>query len=179
MQLTLPEGLQPFVSSQEPLPWFALQVRVRAEAMVAEMLRGRNYECLLPTYSERRTYPHRTRTVEVALFPGYVFCRFDPNRRLPVLSTPGVHHIVSCGKAPQALEKAEIESLEKVVQSGALTKPWPYLQVGHRVRIAHGSLKGVDGLLIQERGEDRLIVSIHLLQRSVSVELERDAIRPM
>jgi len=176
---TLGEGLETQVPPGESLPWFALQVRVRAEALVAEMLRARNYECLLPTYLVRRKYPHRSRAQEVALFPGYVFCRLDPNQRLPVLSTPGVHHIVSCGKAPQPVQKTEIDSLERVMRSGALTKPWPYLEVGHRVRIEHGSLKGVDGLLIQERGLDRLIVSIHLLQRSVSVELERGAIRPM
>ena len=65
------------------------------------------------------------------------------------------------------------------MQSGVLAKPWPYLKVGQRVRIEEGSLAGIEGLLIQERGKDRLIVSVHLLQRSVSVEIDRDSIRPI
>jgi transcription antitermination factor NusG len=146
--------------------------------MVTEMLRSKSYECLLPTYPERRKYSHRVRHVQTALFPGYVFSRFDPNCRLPILVTPGVYHIVSLGKAPQPMEKTEIEALQRIVLSGALAMPWPYLRVGQRVRIEHGSLAGIEGLLIQDRGGGRLIVSIHFLQRSVSIELERDSIRP-
>jgi transcription termination/antitermination protein NusG len=146
--------------------------------MVVEMLRGKDYECLLPTYPERRKYADSVRQVQVALFPGYVFSRFDPNRRLPILITPGVYRIVSLGKAPQPVEKTEIEALQRIMLSGALAKPWPYLRVGQRIRIERGSLTGIEGLLIQERGNDRLVVSVHFLQRSVSVELERDSIRP-
>jgi transcription antitermination factor NusG len=142
------------------------------------MLRGRKYDCLLPTYPERRRYSDRLKKVDTALFPGYVFCRFDPLRRLPILTTPGVEHVVGLGRVPHPVEEAEIEAIQQIMQSGVLAKPWPYLKVGHRVRIAEGSLAGIEGLLIQERGRDRLIVSVHLLQRSVSVEIDRDSIRP-
>jgi transcription antitermination factor NusG len=177
VQLTLHE-LRTAAPQAKLQPWFAVQVRARAEPLVAEILRGKDYECLLPTYPERRKYSDRVKTVETALFPGYVFCRFDPLLRLPILTTPGVACVVSFGRAPQPVAEAEIEAIQQIMQSGVLAKPWPYLKAGQRVRIDHGSLAGIEGLLVQERGKDRLIVSVHLLQRSVSVEIDRDSIRP-
>lgn len=161
------------------LLWFALKVRVRGEPQVARMLRGRDYECLLPTYPDRRRYTDRLARVDIALFPGYMFCRFDPLRKLPILTTPGVEHIVSLARTPQPVPLAEIDAIQQLMESGALSKPWPYLKVGQQVRIAQGSLAGIEGLLVQERGKDRLIVSVHLLQRSVAVEVDRDSIRPL
>ncbi|HYL72952.1 MAG TPA: transcription termination/antitermination NusG family protein [Bryobacteraceae bacterium] len=162
-----------------PLPWFAVKVRVRGEPQVAQTLRSREYECVLPTYPERRRYSDRLKRIEKALFPGYVFCRFDPLRRLPILTAPGVEHVVSVARVPEPVPDAEINAIRQIMQSGALAKPWPYLRVGQQVRIDEGSLLGIEGLLVQERGKDRLVVSIHLLQRSVAVQVDRESIRPV
>ncbi len=54
------------------------------------------------------------------------------------------------------------------MEAGCTAKPWPYLKAGDKVRVGFGSLTGVEGLMIQEKGEDRLVLSISLLQRSVS-----------
>jgi transcription antitermination factor NusG len=143
------------------------------------MLLGKDYECLLPTYVDCRRYSDRLKQVPAALFPGYVFCRFDPLRRLPILTTPGVEHVVGLGKIPQPVEDIEIEAIRRIMESGFLAKPWPYLKVGQRVRINGGSLDGIEGLLVQERGKDRLIISVDLLQRSVSVVIDRHLIRPV
>jgi transcription antitermination factor NusG len=162
-----------------PLPWFALKVRVRGEPQVAQVLRRREYECVLPTYPNRRRYSDRLKRIDTALFPGYVFCRFDPLRRLPILTTPGVEHVVSLARVPQPVPDAEMAAIQQIMQSGVLARPWPYLRVGQRVRIEQGSLLGIEGLLVQERGKDRLVVSVHLLQRSVAVEVDRESIRPI
>jgi transcription antitermination factor NusG len=143
------------------------------------MLLGKDYECLLPTFVDCRRYSDRLKQVPAALFPGYVFCRFDPLRRLPILTTPGVEHVVGLGKIPQPVEDIEIEAIQRIMESGFLAKPWPYLKVGQRVRINGGSLDGIEGLLVQERGKDRLIISVDLLQRSVSVVIDRHLIRPV
>lgn len=147
--------------------------------MVSEILRNRDYQCLLPTYPERRKYSDRVKNVQAALFPGYVFCRFDPLVRLPILTTPGVACIVSFGRIPHAVDEKDIRGIQQIMHSGILAKPWPYMKVGHRVRIGDGPLAGIEGLLTRERGKDRLVVSVHLLQRSVSVEIDRHSARPL
>lgn len=159
-------------------PWFALQVHTRRESVVRDALQAKSYETFLPTYKECRPYSDRIRKVDSALFPGYVFCRLDVEKRLPVLSTPGVYDIVRLGETFRPVEEAEIAAIERVVTSDCSAKPWPFLKAGDQVRVQFGSLAGMTGLLISEKGVDRLILSISMLQRSVSVEMDRTWVQP-
>jgi transcription antitermination factor NusG len=116
--------------------------------------------------------------LDSALFPGYIFCRLDPNERLPVLTTPGVYDIVSVGEKLQPVEENEVAAIRQVVISKCAAKPWPYLKVGDMVRVQFGSLAGVVGHLTSEKGVDRLVLSVSLLQRSVCVEIDRTWVQP-
>lgn len=158
--------------------WFAVKVRVRSEDLVAQLLRAKGYDCLLPTYPERRRYSDRFKDVQLALFPGYVFCHFDPVYKLPIVTTPMVHEVVSLGKMPSPVAEEEIRAIQRIISSRSPVRPWPYLRAGQGVRIEDGPLKGVEGWLVSERGRDRLVVSVHLLQRSLAVEIERGSVRP-
>lgn len=158
--------------------WFALAVIPRKEKVTALTLRVRGYEDFLPMYSVRKRWSDRIKTVEEPLFPGYVFCRLDPRWRLPVLKLPTVLHILSLGKIPQAINNAEIAALQTVCQAGIHAVPCPFLTAGAKVTIREGPLSGVEGVLIDEK-QTRLILSVTLLQRSVSVEVDRGWIAPV
>ena len=155
------------------LCWFAIRTKPRHEKAVSLTLAGKGYEQFLPVYSSRKlgSNPNRKPT-SLPLFAGYLFCRFDVDDRLPILVTPGVFNIVGCGRAPIALDDVEIADLQSVVRAGIAPQPWPFLKVGHRVRIKRGALEGVEGVLVKSKSVDRLIVSITLLQRSVAVEID-------
>lgn len=159
--------------------WFAVKVRTRSEDIVSLSLQAKGYKCLLPTYPERRRYADRFKEIQCPLFPGYVFCRFDPVYRLPIITTPLVQEVVSFGRVPCPMSDQEIQSIQQIVDSGVLARPCPYLRIGQKVRIQEGPLAGVEGLLSSEKGDSRLIVSVHLLQRSVAVELDRHCVRPL
>ncbi len=159
--------------------WFALQVRPNAERSVAQALRAKGYEEFVPTYQARRRWSDRWREIELPLFAGYVFCRFDPHTRLPVLVTPGVASVVGFGKIPHPLEDREIDDLRAVIRSGLSARPWPYLKVGERVRLRDGPLAGVEGVLLDIRPSRRLVLSVELLQRSVAVEVEDCWVTPV
>jgi transcription antitermination factor NusG len=161
------------------LSWFALKVRTRGELLVAESLRNRGTEIFLPTYLELRRYSDRVKKTPAALFPGYLFCRIDPVNRMPILTAPGVEHFVGAGNNPAPIPDAEIAAIERVAESGAAAIPWPYIAAGQMIRIEYGALAGLEGLVVQVRGADRLILSVHLLQRSVCVEIDRSWIRPL
>lgn len=162
-----------------PTSWFAVKVRSRSELAVGSVLRGKTYETFVPTYQECRQYSDRIKKLESPLFPGYLFCRLDPEARLPVLKTPGVDYIVGGNRVPEPVPDHEVEALRKLAESGAPARPWPYLRVGHKVKIGFGSFAGVEGLVVHEKGTDRLVLSVTLLQRSVAVEMERSWIRPV
>jgi transcription antitermination factor NusG len=153
-------------------PWFALQVRTRHEVGVANYLLGQGYESFLPLYKCRKRWSDRIKEVQTPLFPGYLFCRFDAQDRLPIMKTPGVMQIVGVNRVPVAVDESEISAIQTLAGTGLPNQPWPFLQVGERVRIESGSLCGIEGILMDFKGSHRLVLSITLLQRSVSVEID-------
>jgi len=157
-------------------PWFALQVRVRHEVAVSDHLHGKGYEWFLPLYKSRRRWSDRVKEVEAPLFPGYLFCRFDPQDRLPILKTPGVAQIVGYNHIPIPVDEHEITAIRRLVASGVPNFPCAYLEVGSKVRIDTGALRGLEGILMDVKGKRRLVLSISLLQRSVAVEIDSDAV---
>ena len=165
-------------SENLPLLWYVLKVRTRAEQRAQRALTNNGFETFLPTYIDVRRYSDRLKKVPTALFPGYLFCRLDPNHPLSIVTTVGVESIVGQGGVPEPIADSEIFVLQRVLQSGNNPVPWPYLKAGDRVRIQFGSLEGVEGTLVKTRGVDRLVLSIHLLKRSISFEIERDWVRP-
>src|SRR6202795_856499 len=159
--------------------WFALQVRTRWESSTAVLLTGKGYQTFLPTYKTKKRWNGQSREVSAPLFPGYVFCQFDPQKRLPILVTPGVIAVVGRGRIPIPVEDSEITSIQTAISSGLRAEPWPYLEVGQRIRIESDALSGLEGILIDFKGRQRIVVSVSLLRRSVALEIDRSRVRPM
>ncbi len=162
-----------------PPQWFAVRTAAGREKFVAAQFQNKGFDHFLPLYKSRRKWSDRTKELELPLFPGYLFCRFEVSNRLPILITPGVKLIVGYGKVPVPVSAAEIESLRRAVTSGAQAEPYPYLSVGQKVRIREGSMAGVEGILLQIKNAWRIVLSIELLRRSVLVELDRGVIAPV
>lgn len=169
-------GLDPDVSSGR---WYALYVRSRHEKVVEGGLRGKGYSAFSPFYRVRRKRVDRIAEVDVPLFPGYVFCRFDANKRLPILMTPGIVGVVGPGNRPEPVDDTEIGSIRSLALSGRPVQPWPFLRSGQRIRLQAGPLMGAEGIFLRVKDEYHLVVSITLLQRAVSVVIEKDAVSPL
>jgi transcriptional antiterminator NusG len=154
--------------------WFALRVKGRSEKVISSLLSDKGYPSFLPTYQAQSRRCTNTKRVDLPLFPGYVFCRFDVYRRLPILTTPGVLHIVSFGRVPAPVGDCEIASLQKAVEQRLVAQPSEYLQAGTKVRIAAGALCGIEGILLEVKNSLQLVLSVSLLCRSVRVEIPRE-----
>ncbi len=113
------------------------------------------------------------------MFPGYLFCRFNVNQRLPIVVTPGVVRVVGVGGTPFPVEEQEIQALQAIVLSKLQAEPWSYLNIGQKVRIELGSLAGVEGILTGVKGASKLVVSVSLLKRSVAVEIDESWVVPV
>jgi len=161
-------------------PWYAIRVRSKFETVASTILRGKGYEEFLPVYQSSRNWSDRVKLLDLPLFPGYLFCRFDVNGRLlPILTTPGVISIVGAGKTPIPVSDDEIAAVQAVIRSGLPAQPWPFLNAGDRVYIGRGPLAGVEGIVTNTGKKYGLVVSVPLLQRSVAVEIDRDCARPI
>jgi len=158
--------------------WFALQVKSRWETSTALFLSGKGYVTFLPQYRLKRRWSGKTREISAPLFPGYIFCQFDSQKRLPILVTPGVVAVVGRGRIPIPIEDSEIASIQTVIASGFPAEPWPYLEIGQRIRIEDEALDGLEGILINFKGKQRIVVSVSLLRRSVALEIDRSRVRP-
>ena len=163
----------------DPRKWYALQVRARWEQSTSTLLAGKGYHTLLPAYKTRKDWGRGLREVNAPLFPGYVFCHFDAHNRLPILITPGVISVVGRGKIPVPVEDAEIAAVQTVVSSGFHAEPWPYLEVGQRVRVEQQPLQGLEGILVHFKGNHRVVLSVSLLRRSVALEIDRSSVRAL
>jgi transcription antitermination factor NusG len=159
--------------------WYALYVRSRHEKTVERGLRCKGYSAFSPSYRTKRKRVDRIAEIDVPLFPGYVFCHFDQNKRLPILMTPGLVGVVGPGNRPEPVNDTEIASIRALALSGRPVQPWPFLRSGQRIRLQTGPLMGAEGIFLRVKDECHLVVSITLLQRAVSVVIEKDAVAPL
>jgi transcription antitermination factor NusG len=161
--------------------WFAIQVRPRHELSTAQILQNKGFEKFVPMYKSRRQWSDRCKTVAVPLFTGYVFCRFSPNQKLPIVTTPGVIRVVGASKGCAPIADHEIEAIQKITAAGRNVEPHPYLNltVGSPVRVEEGPLAGCEGILLSHKSSSKLIISIDLIQKAMSVEIEGYAVVPI
>jgi transcription antitermination factor NusG len=153
-------------------PWYALSTRHQHEKTVAECLAGKGFEVFLPLYRAVHCWQDRTKQLSLPLFPGYVFLRTEFDRRLQVLTTPGVFRFVSSADRPIPIEQADIDSVRQLTQRGSRAEPHPFLKTGDWVRVKTGPLADLEGILTHWKGAFRLVLSVELLQQSASVEVD-------
>lgn len=155
----------------EPSCWFAIQVVPRYEVKVSSLLGFKGYQCYVPIYMARRKWSDRIKTLKLPLFPGYIFCRFQDVPSGRIVDTPRVIRIVSFGGKPSTIRDDEIETIQRVADTGTDPQPWPYLKVGQRVQINSGPLAGIAGILTRIKNHHRLVISLEAVMKSISVEV--------
>ena len=167
------------ITDAEKVEWNAVYTRHQHEKSVAEGLVGNGFEVFLPTYDTIRHWKDRKKLLSLPLFPCYVFVRSNLERRLRVLTTPGVRFVVMFAGRPAPIPDLEIDTIRKAVESRLRAQPHPFLRCGDWVRITSGPLADVDGILVRKKGSCRLILSAELLGRSIAVEIDAFSVKPL
>jgi transcription antitermination factor NusG len=177
---TISGGIRDVHSKLQSIPWFALHIRMHDHVNVELSLRYKGYEVFAPSYPATRRVGGRDKIVQKPLFPGYLFCSFDPQVRLPILTVPGVINILGTGNLPAPVEPHEIEAIRQTIDSGLPVEPYRLIQPGEPVRVQEGSLAGLEGVVVLYKSKRRLVISVTALNnRSFAVELERTAVIPL
>jgi transcription antitermination factor NusG len=152
--------------------WYVLYTRHQHEKTVAQILTSKGFEILLPLYSTPRRWKDRIKLVSSPLFPCYVFLKGGLERRLDIMTTPGVHTLVSSAGQPAPIPVDEIEAIRRVAESGAPAEPHPFLKCGDRMRVKCGPLVGIEGILMRKKNLYRLVLSVEMLGKSIAVEID-------
>lgn len=167
------------MSACEDQPWWALYTRHQHEKTVAEMLTTKGFEVFLPVYESMRRWKDRKKVLSLPLFPCYVFVRGSLERKLHVVTTPGVHMILYHGEQLAVIPEEEIQAIRAAVDGDFRVEPHPFLKCGDRVRVMRGSLAGVEGILTRKKNLFRLVLSVAMLAQSVAVEIDAADVEPV
>lgn len=159
--------------------WYAVYTSANHERSVAAQLGVRSVEHFLPTYSSVRRWKDRRVTLQLPLFPGYVFVRMAMRERALVVQVPGVARLVGFNGAPTPLPEGEIEGLKRGLVSGMRAEPHPFLKIGRRVRVRKGPLEGLEGIVVRWKNGRRLVICLELIERAMAVDLDSAEVEPL
>jgi transcriptional antiterminator NusG len=152
--------------------WYALWTRSRHERQVCHELTTRHVEAFLPTVTRWSVWKDRRKQIDWPLFPGYCFARFDADVRVRVLSCSGVATIVSFNGEPAAIPDQDIENIRRLVMSELRYDPCPFIREGTMVEVVRGPLTGVVGRLVRKGSHAHLLLSVEMVGRAVSVQVD-------
>jgi transcription antitermination factor NusG len=161
--------------------WFALHTRTRFERTVVSELREKGIETFLPLLPARHKWSDRQRIVHEPLFPAYVFVRITPvqDKRIAVLRTIGVTNFVGVRGVGTPIPDAEIQAVHTVLEQCVPFQFYPFLNIGKRVRIRGGCLDGIEGVLTAISGNESMVVSVQLIQRSIAMRITGYQVEPV
>jgi len=172
---------QATVASENNFAWYALQTRPRHEKRVHAELQENSIHTFLPLLSERHFWSDRRQTVQVPMFPGYVFARMrnDLHQRVTVLRTRGIVRLVGVRGLGTPIPEEQVQAIQSIVTAKVPFGPYPFLNVGQRVRIVGGSLDGIQGIVQAKNGDASLIISVDLIQRSIAIRISGYRVVPV
>ena len=157
-------------------PWCAIYTRHQHEKTIAQFLSAKGLEVFLPLYNARRRWKDRTVHLSLPLFPCYLFLRGMKERKLEVVTTPGIVSVLSINGETAVIPESEIEAIRKAIDRGNRVEPHPFLRCGDRVRVICGPLQGLEGILVRKKNQCRLVLSVEILERSAAVEVDVSAV---
>ena len=162
--------------------WCALWTHAHCEQQVHDQLTAKDFDVFLPAmtvWSRRGGQRHQ---IQVPMFPGYLFLHqaIDKTSYIEIQKTRGLTRILGeRWDRPAVVADAEIEAVQRLLESQLPVLAHPYLQEGQRVRIAEGPLADLEGILVDVKPSKGLFVlSVNMLQRSVAVEIDCTRVVP-
>jgi len=161
--------------------WYALYTRSRFEKKLLGELTDRSVEVFLPMREVLSRWKDRKKRIWIPLFPGYVFVNQvdTPENRYRILNIPGAVRFVGNEGHAQPIPEEQIESVRRFLESSVSVDPYPYMQLGARVEVIAGPLKGIQGILVEKRGRFRFVIQVDLIRQAVSVEIDASDVRPV
>ena len=161
--------------------WYAVYTKPRHERKVNDHLSREGITTFLPEMERWSRRKDRKKRVLYPIFPGYLFINTElgGDSRLKVIRTNGVVRILDSNGTPTAIPDNQIEAIQKIVENRKAISPYPYLKKGQIVRVIGGPLNEVEGIFISEKGKGKLIISVDVLHRSVSVAIDETDVEPV
>jgi len=157
--------------------WIAVYTKSRHEQIVVNELNKKNIESYCPMFKERRQWSDRKKWVHFPLFRSYVFANIEINENIYVLQTIGVSKIVKFQEKISIIPDQVIDNIKNIIEGGYNVEQADYFIKGDEVRIVSGPLKGLDGVVLDLRGANKIIIKIEAIQQAFSVKISSGLIK--
>jgi transcription antitermination factor NusG len=161
------------------MPWYAIYTRPRHEKKVHAMLLEKEVIVFLPLVERIRQWKDRKMRITVPLFSSYVFVNFNYRDRYTLFQTPGIVKIINFRGEPAVIPDWQIDSLKKMLESPSTLRPERYVRPGEIVEVMEGPFKGLRGMVVKQKNENRLVLTIDGIMQSVSVEIAVENVKPI
>jgi transcription antitermination factor NusG len=160
--------------------WFAVYTTCRHEKRIAQHLEQREIEHYLPLYRSDRKWRDGSKvTLELPLFPSYIFVRISRAERVSVLSVPGALSVVGgTGGEPAPVPDSAIDALRIGLQEHRI-EPHPLLRVGQPARIRSGAFAGMEGVIVRKKSGFRVVLTLEQIMQSIAVEVDEEDLEPL
>ncbi|HEV2522291.1 MAG TPA: UpxY family transcription antiterminator [Candidatus Acidoferrales bacterium] len=153
--------------------WYALFTRHQHEKSAALSLSSKGHDVYLPLYRSIRRWQDRSKQIWFPLFSCYLFVHGGMNRQVEILTTPGILQIVASGGRPAVVPNEQLDAIRKMIDCSFNVEPHPFLRSGDLIRVINGPLLGLEGILTRKKGSTHLVISMEMLGRAASVEVNR------
>ena len=164
----------------EDMKWYAVHTRSRHEKQVDAFLIEKGIESFLPLINMLSRRKDRKKYVDLPLFPGYLFAHVNQEQLSNVKYTRGVTKILGSDiDKPTPVPDKQVMDIKVLLESKVKLDPYPYLQKGTRVRVKAGPLKGVEGILVEKKGNYKIVISIDLMQKGTAAEILISDVEPI
>ena len=161
--------------------WRALYVASRSEKRVLETLRSSGIDAYVPIVRTMRQWSDRKKMVDLPLLNGYVFTRVSDSEHDRVVQTKGVVCFVRSEGRIATVREEEITRLKQLVELGyqmnvlAIDRQ---IRTGERVKVSSGVLKGLEGVVAEDRDQRHLLVMLESIGQCIRVRLPKDVLMP-
>ncbi|MFH0909800.1 MAG: transcription termination/antitermination NusG family protein [bacterium] len=158
------------------MAWTVVHARPRCEKKIAEYLHLQNLRCYLPLRRKTHRYGNRERVFMSPLFSGYLFCVLGAGQRSAVAQNRYVANVLNV--LDQTKFVAQLRQVEVALAGGQITEVLPFLVSGHRVRVSHGPLRGIEGVIQRVKGRTRVVINVDMIRQAMAVEVDSAMLEP-
>ena len=158
--------------------WIAVYTKSRHEKVVIQELENKNIEAYCPIFKERRQWSDRKRWVEFPLFRSYVFAKIELKNSIYILQTMGVHHIIKFQGNISIIPDEIIQNIKSMIDGGFTVEQVEYFVKGDEVIVVDGPLKGMDGIVVKIKNENKLVLKVAAIQQAIAVQIHPGYLKP-
>ena len=158
--------------------WYALYTKSRTEKKVNELLSEKGIEAYLPLFKTLKQWSDRKKWVEEPLFRSYIFVKISEKERLNAIRTDGVVRMISFQGIPVSIPDNQIEAVRAYINEGDdRVEKEVQFDRGGRVEVTHGTLQGLQGVMVETKGKKRVMVEIEGIGEKILLNIPKSSLK--